>query len=121
MVKADDPVFRVGFFGFEEAHGDTHPEELGCFHAAWFFAGFVYVEVTVVEGGYSEEVEVEISGGVESIGETIEVVFVEDVLAEAFDFDAVEKVGFEVLAVRFFEGLDTIGLDVPREDFFVNV
>ena len=121
VVKADDPVFGVGFLGFEEAHGDTHPEELGSFHAAFFGSGFVDLEVAVVESRYSEELEVEVGGGVEGVGEAVEVVFVEDVLAEAFDFDAVLEVGFEVLLVGFFQGLDAIGKDVPGEDFFVDV
>ena len=121
VVKSDDPVFGVGLFGFEEAHGDAHPEKLGRFHAAGLLAGFVDLEVAIVKGGDAEEVEVEISGGIEGVGEAIEVVLVEDVLAEAFDFDAVEEVGFEVLAMGFLERLDAIGLDVPGKDFFVNV
>ncbi len=94
---------------------------MGGFHAAFFGAGFVDVEVAVVEGGDAEEFEVEVGSGVEGVGEFLDVVFIEDVLGDAFDFDAVEEVGLEVILVGLFEGLDAVGLDVPGEDFFVDV
>jgi len=121
VVKADDPVLGVRFLGFEESHGNPHPEELGRFHTAGLLAGLVDLEVAIVEGGDSEEIEIEVSGGIEGVGETVDVVFIEDILADAFDFDAVLEVGLEVLLVGFLEGLDAIGEDIPREDFFVDV
>ena len=121
IVKADDPVFGVRFLGLEETHGDTHPEELRSLHAAGLGAGLVDVEVTIVESLNAEEIEVEVGGRIEGVGETVEVVFLEDVRRDAFDLDAVLEVGFEVFLVSLLEGFDSVGLDVPGQDFFVNV
>ena len=65
---------RVGFLFLEEAHGDAHPEELRGLEAAVLAAGFVDDEVAIVEGLDAEVVEVEVGGGVEGVGEFVEVV-----------------------------------------------
>ena len=64
----------VLFLLHEEAHGDAHPEELRRLDAAGGLAGFVDDEVAVVEGLDAEVVEVEVGGGIEGVGEFVEVV-----------------------------------------------
>ena len=74
LIEADGPVVAASLFGFEEAHGDAHPEELWGLHATRLGAGFVDDEVAIVEGLNAEVVEVEVGGGVEGVGEFLEVV-----------------------------------------------
>lgn len=74
IVKADDPVLAVAGFFEEEAHGDTHPEKLGCFQAAGLFACLIDDQVAIIEGLNAEEVEVHVGRWVDRIGECIEVV-----------------------------------------------
>ena len=121
VVKADDPVFGVGFLGLEKSHRNAHPEELGRFHAAWLIAGLVDVEVAIVEGLDAEEIEVEVGRGIKGISETVEVVFLKNVRRDAFDLDAVLEVGFEVFLMSLLESLDAVFLNVPRQDLLVNV
>ena len=121
IVEADDPVFGVRFLGLEKSHRDAHPEELGRFHAAGLVAGLVDVEVAIVEGLDAEEIEVEVGGGIEGIGEAVEVVFLENVRRDALDLDAVLEVGFEVFLVSLLERLDAVVLNIPRQDLLVDV
>ena len=92
IVEADDPLFPVPCLLHKEAHGDAHPEELRRFDAAGVLAGFVDDEIAVVEGLDAEVVEVEVGGGVEGVGELLEIVL-EELRAEALDRDAVLEVG----------------------------
>ncbi len=58
-------------------------------------AGLVDDEVAVVERLDAEEVEVEVGGRVEGVGELVEVVVVEELGVEALDLDAVLEVGLK--------------------------
>lgn len=121
VVKTDGPVFALGFFSFEEAHGDTHPEELGGLDAAVLVAGLVDDEVAVVEGLDAEEVEVEVGGGVKGLSQGVEVVEFEQLGVEALDGDAVLEVALEGGFVGILELFDAVAEDRPVEDFLVDV
>ncbi len=121
IVKADGPAFCVFFFFLEETHGDAHPEKLRGLDAAVFAAGLIDDEVAIVEGLDAEVVEIEVSGGVESFGDFVEVGNFEQLGGEAFDGDAVLEVGFESGFVGLLEFVDAIAGDGPIEDFLVDV
>ena len=120
VVEADDPVGFFRAFLDEEAHGDAHPEELRGLEAAGGFLGFVDDEVAVVEGLDAEVVEVHVRGGVDGVGEGVEVV-AEEFRREAFDGDAGAEVALEGFAVGFAEAFDAVAGDAPIEDFLVDV
>ena len=88
VVEADDPVLGIRLFRFEKTHRDAHPEELRCFHPPWFVARFVDVQIAVVKGRYAEKIKVEIGRRIEGIGKAFDIIFVEEVPAQASDFDA---------------------------------
>ena len=121
IVEADDPLLAVFDFRFEQAHGDAHPEELGCLEAAWFVAGLVDDEVAIIHRLHAEIVEIEVGAGVERIGEDVDVEGVEQIGMDALDSDAVGEVAAEGIAVRGFDASDAIAQDVPAENFFVDV
>ena len=88
VVEADDPVLGIRLFRFEKTHRDAHPEELRCFHPAGLVTRFIDVQVAVVESGYAEKIKVEIGRRIEGIGKAFDIIFVEEVPAQASDFDA---------------------------------
>ena len=121
VVKANDPVLGIRLFSLKETHRNAHPEELRSFHPPWFVARFVDVQVAIIKGRYAEEIEVKIGRRIEGIGKAFDIILIENILAQASDLDPMEKVSFEVLTMSFLKGFDAIGLDVPRQDFLVDV
>ena len=77
IIKTNGPLFTLSFLALEKTHRDAHPEKLWRLNAAMFVAGFVNDEVAIVECLNSEEVEVEVGGGVESFGNFIDIVEIE--------------------------------------------
>ena len=121
VVEAGDPLLAVLGLGLEEAHGDAHPEELGRLEAAWLGACLIDDEVAIIHGLHAEVVEVEVGGGIEGLGEGIDVVAGEEIGVDAFDVDAVGEVFLEGIAVGDADAGDAIADDVPLEHFLVDV
>ena len=120
IVEREHAGFAVAFFAEEEAHGDAHPEELRGLEAAGFLTSLVDDEVAIVEGLHAEEVEIEVGGGVEGVGEALEVV-VEELAVDALDVGTVGEVLLEGFLVELLQLAGAVGQDVPTEDFLVNV
>ena len=95
VVEADGPVLATAFLLLEEAHGDAHPEELRRLDAARLGAGLVDDEVAVVERLDAEVIEVEVGGGIEGLGEGVEIVELEQLGVEASDGNPVLEVFLE--------------------------
>ena len=119
-VDADDFVLRGLFLGNIQAHGDTHPEELGGFEPLGGFDFLIDDEVAVVEGLDAQEVKVEVRGRVQGVSKLVEIKL-KQAWVVAVDFDPTAQVAAEGAAVVFLELIDAIADDVPGEHFFVDV
>ena len=106
----------------EESHGDAHPEELGRLNTALVREAFSLIddEVAVVQGLYTEVVELEVGRRVERLSELVDVV-VFDLVVEATDFSAVFDVLLEFPLVKSFESSYAVFNNVPTEHLFIDI
>ena len=119
-VEVNDASFGVVLFVDHQAHGNSHPEELGSFNAAVFLPSLIDDEVAVVKGLDAEIVKVEVGSRIDCVSQAVEVVF-EQARMNTLDFGAANEVLFEGPAVKFTERTNAVTNNVPLKDFLVNV
>ena len=120
IVKADGPVFTILFLSTEEAHGNTHPEELRCLKATLLIASLIDDKVAIIEGLNTEVVEVEVRCRIKCRGEFLDIVFCNYFRGDTLNFNPVIEIFFKCFLVSSFKRADAIGEDIPIEDLFVD-